>query len=171
MAYWRTCYHFVWATKDRRPLITPEIEPVLFHYLDGKAREFSAAVYALDGWTDHVHMVASLPPRYSVAEFVKGLKGASSHYLNHRPGVVGDFYWQEGYGVFTLGDRQRPAAVAYVENQKMHHRRGTVNRWLEQTADGPETDSTERTRNDSTERILRESAARYDAGLPEDWPF
>lgn len=139
MSFWRTTYHLVWATHNRQPLIDAAVEQRLFPYLEKKAAEFQAIVYAVNGIEDHIHLVIAIPPRFAVAEVVKSLKGASSHFLNHsRPPLESG--WQRGYGVFTLGERQRPAAEAYVRAQKEHHRQGTTNGWLERLAeidDGP----------------------------------
>jgi len=56
-------YHLVWATKKRAPLIRPELEPHLY-YLRRKAREIGVRVYAINGWTDHVHVIAAIPPSW-----------------------------------------------------------------------------------------------------------
>jgi REP element-mobilizing transposase RayT len=133
MPFWRTYYHLVWATKERAPLIRPNIETSLYNYLLKKAAEHGVRVYALNGWTDHLHMVASIPPRISIADVVKGLKGASSHYVNQDIMLPDHFAWQRGYGVFTLGESQRATAEAYVARQKEHHARQTTNSWLERT--------------------------------------
>lgn len=131
MPFWRLYYHLVWATKDREHFISPEIEGRLYAYLVNKAAELEVYVYAIDGWFDHVHLVASIPPKHAVAYVVKRLKGASAHDLNHAGGIDFHFAWQRGYGALSLGERQRPIAVAYVENQKQHHSQQTTNAWLE----------------------------------------
>jgi putative transposase len=77
------------------------------------------------------HLVVAIPPKYAVATIVKQLKGASSHYLNHIVRHEEWFYWQRGYGVLTIGERQKETAVAYVLNQKEHHQQQTTNSWLE----------------------------------------
>ena len=132
MSFWRNYYHIVWATKNREPLIQPSIEPILHTYLVNKGREIGVVTYAINGWVDHVHLVVAIPPKLSVATAVKRLKGASSHYVNQvlRSENLA-FAWQRGYGCFTLGERQRAAAEAYVRNQKQHHAEQTINRWLE----------------------------------------
>jgi putative transposase len=140
MSFWRAYYHLVWATHDRQPLINDQVERLLFPYLHKKAAEFRVIIYAINAVPDHIHLVVAIPPRYSVAEVVKSLKGAGSHYLN-QSGLPFEFHWQRGYGVFTLGERQRAAAEAYVNNQKDHHRSGTTNIWLERADEideGPE---------------------------------
>lgn len=128
MPFWRSFYHLVWATKNREPLITPDIEPRLHAYVVRKAAELG--VYVINGWTDHVHLVVAIPPHVSVSDLVKHLKGASSHDLNQQKLDV-HFGWQRGYGVLTLGQRQRPEAEAYVGSQKEHHRAESIIRWLE----------------------------------------
>ena len=134
MPFWRTYYHLVWATKNRQPLITPEIEPRLFAYIVHKAAELGVFVYSINGWTDHIHLIVAIPPHVSVSDLVKHLKGASAHDINQQQRGV-HFYWQRGYGVLTLGQRQKPAAEAYVKNQKEHHRAGTAVEWLERSSE------------------------------------
>lgn len=122
MALWQLYYHLVWSTKRRSPLIHPSWEADLYSYMIGKAVYRGCIVHAINGTEDHIHMVASLPPTLAISEFVKHIKGSSSHHLNrHRLQKPQRFQWQTSYGVFSLGKRQLPRAVAYVENQKRHH--------------------------------------------------
>lgn len=131
MPFWRTYYHLVWATKDREPYISLEVEARLFAYIVRKAAELGVYVYAIDGWLDHVHLIISIPPHVSVSQVVKRLKGASSHHLNHTSDLETHFAWQRGYGLLSLGERQRKSAEAYVHNQKSHHSQKTTTTWLE----------------------------------------
>ncbi|MGB8648871.1 MAG: IS200/IS605 family transposase [Anaerolineae bacterium] len=131
MAFWRLYYHLVWATKNREPLIQPEIEKRLYAYIVHKAAELDCYVYAINGWHDHLHLVLSIPPKHSVADVVKHLKGSSSHDLNLAEGMNHEFAWQRGYGALSVGERQRAIAEAYVANQKTHHANQTTNTWLE----------------------------------------
>jgi len=138
MSFWRLYYHIVWATKNREPLITEDVEQQLFAYLVYKSSELGNYVYAINGWFDHVHLVISVPPRLPIADVVKNLKGASSHNLNHAGGFDGTFAWQRGYGVLSFGERQKADAIQYVESQKRHHGEGTTNAWLEHISDQDE---------------------------------
>jgi putative transposase len=138
MPFWRLYYHLVWATKNREPLIQPKIERRLFAYLVSKAAELGVYVYAVNGWYDHIHMVVSIPPRLSVSELVKKLKGASSHDLNQSGGYEGSFAWQRGYGVLSMGETQRSKIAAYVTGQKQHHEQQTADPWLEREAEEDE---------------------------------
>ncbi len=84
MPYWRTFYHIVWATKQRAPLITPEVEALIFPSIVHKACEVGTIVYALNGVADHVHLAVAIPPRIAVAPFVGDLKGRSSFIVGQR---------------------------------------------------------------------------------------
>lgn len=171
MPFWRTYYHLVWATKNREPLIDAKLEKRLFPYLKKKAGELDVQVYAINGWTDHVHLILSIPPKWSVADVVKRLKGASAYDLNQISEREKKFVWQRGYGVLTLGERQRSAAEDYVNKQKEHHRQNTTNSWLERVYeydDGPTA------KESSGDRSLREPAADYfvgSDGCASEFPF
>ena len=141
MALWRLYYHFVWATKERLPLITADIEPELYGYIIGKANALACITHAIGGIDNHIHLIASIPPKLAIADFVKGIKGSSAHHLNHNvPHYSAKFGWQRGYGVFSLGGKQLDEAIAYVVNQKQHHQQGTIVAALERDNhedDGP----------------------------------
>jgi len=142
MAFWRHYYHIVWATKDRLPLITTNLEEALYGYIIGKATSWKCVTHAVGGIEDHIHLVMSIPPKLAIADFVGKIKGSSSHHLNHEFGQVSTMFgWQRGYGSFTLGQKPLEKAVAYVMNQKQHHREGTLIPLLEKhddEEDGPE---------------------------------
>ena len=130
--YWRTYYHLVWATKDRSPLITPERESILYGYILGKADSIGCMVQAIGGISDHLHIVISVPPTIAISDCVQRLKGSSAYHLNHQPNSKDEWFgWQRGYGVFTMGSKQCPIAIAYVLNQKEHHRDRTTIEALE----------------------------------------
>lgn len=133
MALWRLYYHLVWATKERQPLIYPNKEVELYNYIIGKADALRCIVHAIGGMKDHIHVVVSIPPNLSIADFVKNIKGSSAHYMNQGLSAsLNKFSWQEGYGVFSLGGKQLEQAVDYVKNQKAHHLNGTASAYLEQ---------------------------------------
>ena len=132
MALWRLYYHLVWATKERQPLITREREGKLYGYIISKADELGTIIHAIDGIENHVHLVASIPPKISISDFVQKIKGSSTHYIKHLSPGEDTFGWQRGYGVFSLGRKQLEQAVIYVKNQKEHHSNGTTIASLEE---------------------------------------
>ena len=169
MAFWRLYYHLVWATKNREPLIKPEIEKRLYAYIVHKASELECFVYAINGWYDHLHLIIAIPPKYAVADVVKRLKGASSHDLNHGVGLDYEFAWQRGYGALSLGERQRPQAEGYVASQKTHHGEQTTTAWLERDSDFDEGPVDAGMSLGPVPLVARESQAAY--VLDGDAPF
>jgi REP element-mobilizing transposase RayT len=169
MAFWRLYYHLVWATKNREPLIQPEIEKRLYAYIVNKAAELESYVYSINGWYDHIHLVIAIPPKHAVADVVKHLKGASSHDLNHGGELGYQFAWQRGYGALSLGERQRPQAEEYVANQKDHHQQQTAIAWLERDAELDEGPSEAGIVPGSVPTILREPGISY--ALDGEAPF
>jgi putative transposase len=161
MPFWRTYYHLVWATQERAPLIRPEIEAQLFAYLVRKASELGVFVYAINGMADHVHLIVSIPPHHSVAEVVKLLKGASSHDLKLAGLLDSGFAWQRGYGVLTLGERQKKDAEAYVVNQKTHHQQASTHAWLEYETAADEGPGVVAKRSEGHNKVIGEEVATY----------
>ena len=146
MPFWRLYYHLIWSTKERLPLIPSDVEPVLYGYIIGKAHFLGCIIHAIGGMENHIHIAASIPPKLSIADFVGHIKGSSAHHLNQ---VLVDqefeFGWQRGYGVLSVSGRQLDDVVAYVKNQKTHHREGSLIAGLEH--DSREEDSPTAWRN------------------------
>lgn len=133
MPYHQLFYHLVWATKDRLPLLTPEVEPIVHDLLRSKAIGLGAVLFALDGWVDHVHMVASIPPAIALSKFIGQTKGAASTRFN-KGGHGSLLFWQDEYAAFTFDAKRLPNYIAYVQRQKAHHSQGTTIPLLERTA-------------------------------------
>jgi len=169
MAFWRSYAHLVWTTKNREPFIQPQIEASLYAQIVKTAGELGCYIHSINGMADHTHVAISIPPKHAVAYVVKMLKGSSAHFVNHilRP-VQYHFAWQRGYGYLTLGQSQLPIAVAYVQQQKEHHRLGSINGWLERYDDiDEETDSLPS--NTEGPSPLKENVAIYQ--ISEELPF
>lgn len=113
--------HLVWATWDRLPLITPEIERRLHRNIESEARKMGCTVLALNGMPDHVHLVVSFPTTITIADLVKQVKGVSSHFVNETLKPESQFKWQGSYGAFTVSRRELEKVIGYVKHQKDHH--------------------------------------------------
>ena len=135
MPYVQLLYHLVWTTKGREPWIVPRLEPQLHELLRAKARSLGAGVFAIGGMEDHVHLVTTVPPRVSLAQFVGQIKAVSSKRINDGGWLDFSFAWQAEYAAFTLDKKRLPHHIAYVENQKAHHAEGTLIPALERTAE------------------------------------
>jgi len=117
----RLFYHLVWATKHRQPMITERNRAAIHACLLAKAAEYDGVVHAVNSVADHVHLVVTLPPAVSLAEFVGKAKGASSHLASRLSSELTPFSWQGDYGVTTVSEQYVEAVVRYVERQAQHH--------------------------------------------------
>lgn len=135
MSLWRLFYHLVWTTRDRLPTIDDGREEIIRRSIRATCKEHGALIHGIGVMPDHVHLAASIPPRIAIADFVRQLKGSSSHLVNHvehgrHPGA---FAWQHEYAILSFGERSLPDVIAYVENQRSHHADQTLLPAFEET--------------------------------------
>ncbi len=119
--YTQLYLHLVWATWDRLPLITEDMESRLYAAIAAKCRQLKCEPLAINGTEDHIHVLLRLHPTVSVARLVKEVKGASSHLVTHEIKPNEFFKWQGAYGAFTICKSDVPTVKAYIRNQKRHH--------------------------------------------------
>ena len=74
--------HCVFSTKERRPLITPDLQNRLYPYIGGIARENKMKLMAIGGVVDHIHLLVSLPSTLSIAKAMQLVKGGSSKWIH-----------------------------------------------------------------------------------------
>jgi len=124
-SFFKLYYHLTWSTKCREPIITPSVERMLLEYMPRKILENYGSCLALNMTDDHLHLLAAILPKISVAEFVHRIKGSSSHFINLNLGTK-SFYWQHGYGALSLSEKGIPFVKRYIANQKQHHANNRV---------------------------------------------
>ncbi len=126
-------YHFVWATKHRRQILTPDIEEHVRSAITSKGTDLGIEIIEVNGTLDHVHVLVKSRPILSPSEIAKHLKGSTSHYINHvnlRDDPTRRLYWQDGYGVITVSSTGVAKVQSYIRNQKKHHAdRSVVQEW------------------------------------------
>lgn len=121
MPYARLYYHMVWATRDRRPCITPVIAAQLADVLRWKVERLGGQAFAAAAQRDHVHVVAAFPPAADLVKCIRQLKGASATRLYELLGFTPEVGWAEEYGLVSLSAEQLDAVVEYVNEQETHH--------------------------------------------------
>jgi putative transposase len=122
-SYSRVWLHLVWATLERRPLITPSAAVKLSGYLTRYASEKGVHMRINFVNREHVHAVIDLPTHLCVEETMQLLKGGSSHWINENSLLSGKFGWGRGYGAFSVSHSGMGAVSKYVANQQEHHRK------------------------------------------------
>ncbi len=131
MPYSRLFYHFVWATKERLPLITKDNREALYAAIAAKVKGLNGLLHAINGTEDHIHLVVTLPTTLSLSTFIGQVKGSSSHLLSNQGQENDIFAWQSGYGVISISEASLPTIVRYVQLQQEHHAEKTINPRLE----------------------------------------
>lgn len=113
--------HIVFSTKDRVNLITPEIELKLFAYMSGIFKNNGARLIIGGAAWDHVHLLVSMG-RIDISKLIGAVKRDSSVWIKEQDKQFAKFYWQRGYGLFSIGQSQVPAVSRYIQNQREHHK-------------------------------------------------
>jgi len=122
-SYSRVWLHLVWATLERRPLLTKPAAAKLSARLHDYAKE--KGIYMKINFVnpDHVHALVDLPTNLTIEDMMQLFKGGSSHWMNEQNLVTGKFGWGRGYGVFSVSESGIQEVCAYIANQEEHHRK------------------------------------------------
>lgn len=118
---WNCKYHIVFAPKYRRQVIYGEMKKEIGAILRKLCEYKGVEIVEAEACPDHIHMLVSIPPKYSVAEFVGYLKGKSSlmifdRFANMKYKYGNRHFWCRGYYVDTVG-RNKKAIEEYIRNQ------------------------------------------------------
>ena len=118
---WNCKYHIVFAPKYRRQEIYGQIKADVGKILRRLCEMKGIEIIEAELCPDHVHMLVSIPPKYSVAQVVGYLKGKSAlmifdRYANLKYKYGNRHFWCRGYFVDTVG-RNRTAVAEYIRNQ------------------------------------------------------
>jgi REP element-mobilizing transposase RayT len=119
----RNVVHLIFSTKNREPLIAPASREDIFAYLAGTLNALDCPAIRVGGVADHVHLLFVLSKNLALANAVEEVKKESSKWAKQH--VHARFYWQTGYGAFSVSASKEDAVSAYIENQERHHRKTT----------------------------------------------
>ncbi len=114
-------YHIIFSTKNRKPMLIPELQEELYHYIGGIVKGEGGLLLQIGGMPDHVHLAIKLKPVHSLSEVMQKVKGNSSKWINEQKRLTNKFSWQSGYGAFTVSESQIPTVIQYIKNQETHH--------------------------------------------------
>jgi len=113
--------HIVFSTKQRQPLITDDIEHALHAYLGGICKNLDCQPIKVGGYTDHIHMLCMLSKKIALMKLLEEIKSHSSKWIKTQGEVFSNFYWQDGYGAFSVNPSEVDTVISYIANQKEHH--------------------------------------------------
>ena len=118
----RIIVHLTFSTKGRRRLILPEVRGDLEGFLVGISRTVDSPTMSVKAVADHVHLLFTLSRTHSLSDVVEEFKRGSSKWMKTKGREYADFYWQNGYGAFSIGQSMVDDVRKYIASQDEHHR-------------------------------------------------
>jgi len=118
---WNCKYHIVFAPKYRRQAVYGKLKSDIGRILRQLCEQKNVEIVEAEACPDHIHMLLSIPPNISVAQFMGYLKGKSSlmifdRHANLKYKYGSRHFWCRGYYVDTVG-RNKKAIEEYIRNQ------------------------------------------------------
>ena len=117
--------HIIFSTKNREPWLDSAIRPRMHSYLATICRDLGGEALRVGGVGDHDHILTTLPRTLSQAALIEQIKKPSSKWIKALETRYRGFFWQRGYGVFSVSQNQLEALLQYVQRQEEHHRTHT----------------------------------------------
>lgn len=114
---------FILAPRFRASLIHTDWENDLYKYITGIVQKNQHKMLCINGMPDHIHMLTGFNTTQSIGDFMQNVKSGSSKWINENKLTKSRFEWQSGYGAFSYSKSQMPRVIAYIQNQKEHHKK------------------------------------------------
>lgn len=117
--------HIVFSTKYRQQIILPKYEDELHSYLGGICKKLDCQPIKVGGYTDHIHILCMLSKKIALMKLLEEVKSHSSKWMKTKDELLNNFYWQDGYGAFSVNPAEVDVVIAYIANQHEHHSKKT----------------------------------------------
>ena len=117
--------HITFSTKNRKLLIDHNIKTQLFEYLGGICKGLECNSIKVGGCNDHIHILCLLSRKIPQMKLLEELKKQSSKWIKTKDPIYADFYWQDGYGIFSVNPTEIEVVIEYINNQAEHHKKIT----------------------------------------------
>ncbi|MBA3663374.1 MAG: IS200/IS605 family transposase [Bacteroidetes bacterium] len=123
--YSQIFYHVVFAVRNRESLIVKDIKDDLYKYITGIVTNQKQKLFIINGMPDHVHLLLNCKPNVNLSDLIREIKEHSTKFINSKKILRGKFYWQEGFGAFTVSKKDVSAVLNYIKFQEDHHTKTT----------------------------------------------
>lgn len=114
--------HLVFSTKDRRSWLKDNGRGKLHAYILGILENHDSPSIETNSVEDHIHILFKLSKNWALAKVIEQVKSASSSWLKEQGDSYADFYWQRGYGAFSVIETHVESVRRYIRDQAEHHR-------------------------------------------------
>jgi REP element-mobilizing transposase RayT len=122
--------HITFSTKNRYPFIDKDIESDLWSYIGGVCRTLECNPVRVGGHNNHIHICLLLSKKVSQTKLLEEIKKMSSKWIKTKGRQYENFYWQDGYSIFSVNPSEVERVVEYIENQYEHHQKRTFQQEL-----------------------------------------
>ena len=113
--------HITFSTKKHYPFIDENIQDSLFEYLGGVCKGLNCNPIQIGGYRDHVHILCLLSKHVPQTKLLEEVKKNSSKWIKGKRPRYSNFYWQDGYAIFSVNPAQLSAVSTYIKAQAEHH--------------------------------------------------
>lgn len=114
--------HLIFSTKDRFPFLKDDIRDRVHAYLATTLRDMGSSFVVVGGVADHVHILFDMGRMHAAKDFVEQIKQGSSKFIKTLGPDLDKFFWQRGYGIFSVSPTHRHDVEKYIATQEEHHR-------------------------------------------------
>lgn len=126
MSYTQVFLHYVWSTKERKPILVKPNRELLFMHIRKNALTKGIHIDRINGYIDHVHCLVCLQPQQTMDQVALLLKGESAYWFNNLSGIDSEkLVWQKDYFVASVSLSIIERVRAYIDRQEIHHQKKT----------------------------------------------
>ncbi|MGG7438809.1 IS200/IS605 family transposase [Chryseobacterium arthrosphaerae] len=115
--------HIVFSTKYRNDFIDEEIEQELYSYIAVLCRDFECRALQIGGTDNHIHILCRLSQKIPLMKLVQEVKAHSSKWIKTKGKKYENFFWQDGYGAFSVSEKDVQMITNYIKKQRQHHQK------------------------------------------------
>ena len=113
--------HLVFSAKDRRPSLDDSVREELHKYAGGILRDFDSQSLLMNSVSDHIHVLLNLHRTKALSDVVMELKRGTSKWMKEQGSQHSNFYWQAGFGAFSVSQSDVKSVEEYIAKQAEHH--------------------------------------------------
>lgn len=102
-------------------MIDKSVETELYNYMGGICKQLGCNPVVVGGYKNHVHILCLLSRKIAAMKLIQEIKQSSSKWIKSKGNQYANFYWQDGYGIFSVSQSQVDQVARYIKNQEAHH--------------------------------------------------
>lgn len=115
--------HIIFSTKNREPVLSDkQVREKVYAYLAGICNQMNSRALIVGGIADHVHILCNHSKNLALKDLIQNVKQDSSKWIKRQWPHLNHFYWQQGYGAFSVSPVHVDKVRHYIATQEEHHR-------------------------------------------------